>query len=75
MHPQSPSDEFDPFVRLYHGGAHVVCPPCAVEVAGAHQGAALAGEPPTGDDDDDHGSPVTWGEHVTDEEYAAAPQG
>ena len=21
---------------------------------------------------DDHGSPVTWGEHVTDEEYAAA---
>jgi quercetin dioxygenase-like cupin family protein len=22
---------------------------------------------------DDHGSPVTWGEHVTDEEYNAAP--
>ena len=22
---------------------------------------------------DDHGSPVTWGEHVTDEEYTAAP--
>jgi quercetin dioxygenase-like cupin family protein len=23
--------------------------------------------------DDDSGSPVTWGRHVTDEEYAAAP--
>jgi len=22
---------------------------------------------------DDSGSPVTWGEHVTDEQYAAAP--
>jgi hypothetical protein len=22
---------------------------------------------------DDQGSPVTWGEHVTDEEYGAAP--
>jgi quercetin dioxygenase-like cupin family protein len=22
---------------------------------------------------DDSGSPVTWGEHVTDEEYGAAP--
>jgi hypothetical protein len=22
---------------------------------------------------DETGSPVTWGEHVTDEEYAAAP--
>jgi quercetin dioxygenase-like cupin family protein len=22
---------------------------------------------------DEHGSPVTWGEHVTDEQYAAAP--
>ncbi len=22
---------------------------------------------------DDHGSPVTWGEHVSDEEYTAAP--
>jgi quercetin dioxygenase-like cupin family protein len=22
---------------------------------------------------DDDGSPATWGEHVTDEEYAAAP--
>ena len=22
---------------------------------------------------DDEGSPVTWGEHVTDEEYGAAP--
>jgi hypothetical protein len=22
---------------------------------------------------DDSGSPVTWGEHVTDEEYRAAP--
>jgi quercetin dioxygenase-like cupin family protein len=22
---------------------------------------------------DDQGSPVTWGKHVTDEEYAAAP--
>jgi hypothetical protein len=22
---------------------------------------------------DDTGSPVTWGDHVTDEEYAAAP--
>ena len=24
---------------------------------------------------DDSGSPVTWGEHVTDDEYLAAPQG
>jgi hypothetical protein len=23
---------------------------------------------------DDSGSPVTWGEHVTDEEYGAAPK-
>jgi hypothetical protein len=22
---------------------------------------------------DDQGSPVTWGDHVTDDEYAAAP--
>ena len=24
---------------------------------------------------DESGSPVTWGEHVTDEQYAAAPDG
>ena len=23
---------------------------------------------------DESGSPVTWGEHVTDEQYSAAPQ-
>jgi hypothetical protein len=33
----------------------------------------MAQPQPLHDQVDDQGSPVTWGEHVTDDEYNAAP--
>src|SRR4051812_23515191 len=44
QHPQSPGDQLDPMVRLYHGGPHVLRTSCAVEVAGTDQSATLSGQ-------------------------------